>query len=260
MKELLAQTKPGGAKSKRGEICGFSAKSRLRLLKSMACVNYEKAGLPTFLSLTYHMDWGESKDWKRNLDTFIKSLRRKWPEAWGLWKLEFQKRGAPHYHLLLWGGPEVKGYRVPYGNGKFKVKTYGVQKCPEHAPIFDFLMRNWGAAYGYTRIEPIQSIQGVMAYTGKYLGKVQENESGEKTGRVWGVINRKAWKKNVEEHFVDNREAFRFRRVARKWAERMNGYRMKNKSAVRGITVFMKSETAERLRAWACEERNGCPF
>lgn len=258
VKEVVGKTRPGG--SRRGVVRGFSAKSRFRLLKGMACIDYEAAGLPVFLSLTYHEDWGGPGQWKEDLNCFIVGLRRKWPMVWGIWKLEFQKRGAPHYHFILWDGPKVKGCKIPRGNGKWKMVPYGRKKCPENGLVFDWLQRRWGNAHGSTRIEPVATIQGVMAYTGKYLGKMQENESGEHIGRVWGIINRKAWKKYVEESRVDNREAFRFRRVARKWAERMNGYRVKNKSAARGITVFMRSETAQRLKDWACEERNGCPF
>jgi len=39
---------------------------------------------------------------KADLDAFIKRCKRKFSnEIEYLWKLEFQKRGAPHYHMII---------------------------------------------------------------------------------------------------------------------------------------------------------------
>lgn len=256
LKETLTETRPGGGK--RGAIQGFSARSRLRLMILTASVNYALAGLPVFMTLTYG-EWDPDPCvWKEDLRRFLMAVRRTWPMAWGLWKLEFQKRGAPHFHLLLWDGPKVQGFRAYYQSGKYRMMPHGREKVPANGPVFDFMDKNWGDRHGLTRIEPVQTVQGVMAYAGKYLGKLEVAEGH--TGRIWGQINRAAWAVNITESRVDYREAMRFRRVARKWSQRVNGYKSRNPGQIQGMTIFMRAETAERLKTWACEARNGCPF
>jgi hypothetical protein len=62
-------------------------------------------------TLTYPGDWltvaPTGKAVKRHLDAFRKRFERAWGLPFvGIWKLEFQRRGAPHIHL--WG-PEPEG-------------------------------------------------------------------------------------------------------------------------------------------------------
>jgi len=37
------------------------------------------------------------------LKIFLQRFKRAYPDASAIWKLEPQKRGAPHYHMLVWG-------------------------------------------------------------------------------------------------------------------------------------------------------------
>jgi len=69
--------------------------------------------------LTYHNNYPKtSKDVKRHLDTFLKFLRRK--NLKYFWVLEFQKRGAVHYHLIIFNLPymELSNMRLlwPFGH------------------------------------------------------------------------------------------------------------------------------------------------
>lgn len=267
MRELLSEERGRGGK--RGEVRGFSRKSRQRLLIVMASIDYEAAGLPVFLTLTYPGEWDNNPGkWKRDLDVFLHALKRQWPEVWGTWKLEFQKRGAPHFHALLWDGPKVKGIEAQRCNGKFCVVPD--VSDPETLKLFNWMSTTWYRIVGSgdekhlvagTRIEPVKSRQGVMSYTGKYLGKTGGGEEyPEGIGRVWGVIGRDRWKSDPVESRLDHEEYMRIRRVMRKWRERKLGKKDRYKSRITGMNVFMKAETAERLKAWALEHRNGCPF
>ena len=40
---------------------------------------------------------------KADLKAWSGRLKREYPEAAFIWRLEFQKRGAPHFHMLLYG-------------------------------------------------------------------------------------------------------------------------------------------------------------
>lgn len=82
----------------RGDISEFSFRSRLRLLffaKNCDCDFF------SMLTLTYPREWpADGRRVKRDLDAMQKFLKRGHGVR-GIWFLEFQKRGAPHFHLLL---------------------------------------------------------------------------------------------------------------------------------------------------------------
>ncbi|HWL02621.1 MAG TPA: hypothetical protein VNQ52_09645 [Microbacteriaceae bacterium] len=64
------------------------------------------AGLPAMLTLTYPADWQtvapSGEEAKKHLSQFVKRYERKWGcRLRSLWKMEFQRRGAPHFHLFL---------------------------------------------------------------------------------------------------------------------------------------------------------------
>src|SRR5205823_1017705 len=89
----------------RGQINGFSFAARRRLLRLCAEVDRRECRLlPLFVTLTYPSVWpADPADWKRQLDRFFHRLKRGWPDAAAIWRLEFQRRGAPHFHLLVFG-------------------------------------------------------------------------------------------------------------------------------------------------------------
>lgn len=87
----------------RAKIGGFSRQSRRRLLYLLASIDQQASGLPLFVTLTHPgKDWeGYAEEMKRHLDNFHRWLSYRHPEASAFWRLEMQKRGAPHFHLLV---------------------------------------------------------------------------------------------------------------------------------------------------------------
>lgn len=167
---------------KRSKIKGFSINSRRRLLETIATVKKD-ADLPLFVTLTYPEKFPSVDRAKRDLKVFIQRLNRKYPQAGAIWKLEPQERGAPHYHLLVWG-------------------------CKLH-DLFPFVVNNWYDIAGdgdknhylfhagmlrgsQPCVSKVRSWRGVWSYAAKYLGKTfQVAEWGKLwTGRFWGVISR----------------------------------------------------------------------
>ncbi len=78
---------------------------RLSELDYTPLVGGSSQRLPAMVTLTYPADWltvaPNGGAVKRHLD----ALRKRYERAWGelmayIWKLEFQRRGAPHLHLL----------------------------------------------------------------------------------------------------------------------------------------------------------------
>lgn len=155
--------KGGGRRGK----AKFSRASRRRLMRKYAIT--EKKEVPIMLTLTYPKEWNSDPEvWKKHLDNFAKRLFRKFPNSGFAWKLESQKRGAPHYHLLVWG------IKFSY--------------------LYVFASKNWFEVVGSgdekhfragTRVERIRSSNGAMSYCAKYMGKI-EGSWIEGVGRYWG--------------------------------------------------------------------------
>ena len=92
------------ARGVRSSIKGFSTASRRRLLYKIAGIRRD-AELPCFVTLTYPNEFPTIERAKRDLKIFIQRLKYKFSCS-GIWKLEPQERGAPHYHCLIWGVDE----------------------------------------------------------------------------------------------------------------------------------------------------------
>jgi hypothetical protein len=110
--ELLRDDGESPAKPEsRSEITEWSAKSRSRMIRTLAELDWgpvtrSALGVPAMTTLTYPGDWvpvaADGRMVKRHLLRFFKRYERAWGTPWvGPWKLEFQHRGAPHFHL--WG-------------------------------------------------------------------------------------------------------------------------------------------------------------
>jgi hypothetical protein len=91
------------------EITSWSRRSRSRMTRRLCELDYApllaSGVLPAMLTLTYPGDWlavaPNGKAVKKHLRAFLERWRRTWGDRLaGVWKLEFQGRGAPHFHIL----------------------------------------------------------------------------------------------------------------------------------------------------------------
>lgn len=168
----------------RGLVQRFTAASRLRLLHKLAAVDKRavELGRAWFVTLTYPGEYStDPKVWKRDLQAFRKRMERAWCGLAGFWKLEFQRRGAPHWHLLLVadGGIDPSAFRSWTSEAWYATVGSGD-------------VRHLHAG---TQVGKVRGWNQVQAYAGKYLGKtvaedervVQEATGGAAVGRFWGV-------------------------------------------------------------------------
>jgi len=201
-REVVAVLKPAGLGVKqrfttgarpaepgvRGVVAGFSQASRRRMLAKLSGLDWA-TGAIYLTTLTYHDDWGDWTAWKTDLRTWQKRLLRAYGPllAGAIWRLEFQKRGAPHFHLALFWG----------------------ERAPDLARFRQWVSKSWNevAARGDlahlaagTQVIPARNTSGsqmqrLMMYLGKYLcktGRLVDAETGEimQTGRIWGIWGR----------------------------------------------------------------------
>ena len=99
---------PPAVKSyKRSTITNYSQKSRKRFFESLLTMDWEEINIDTIreLTLTYPSIYPKDGELlKRQFDAFAKRLKRfgsEYGQIAFVWKMEFQKRGAPHYHLII---------------------------------------------------------------------------------------------------------------------------------------------------------------
>lgn len=214
------------------KIGGWSSKSRARMVATMAELDLAplllQEGRPAMVTLTYPGDWEtvapNGPKVKAHLQSFFKRFERAWGIPWaGVWKLEFQRRGAPHFHLLmvpptgrageqrqalhlarraLWEtdrrGPAPRWKKSP-GDGKnFRAwlsETWA--DIVDHPDPDEFRRHvNAGTGVDYTEGDRARDPKRAAVYFGKHgtfaakdyqhdVPKLWE-ESGETVGRFWG--------------------------------------------------------------------------
>jgi hypothetical protein len=207
---LGAEKRLREGEGKRGRITQFSRKSRMHFRKLLASVRTDC--LPLFLTLTYPKEYSfDWQRWKRDLKVFCKRMDREWPSSSLVWRLEFQKRGAPHFHIFLYGIYDKSG-RQRFGSewlsdAWFEIVGSGDEKH-----------RRAG-----TKVEVIRTRAGAMSYAVGYNTKMDQTLPGQCVGRYWGVWGRERLPVGEKCEFVIPQEAYkRIKRTFRRFQVAMN--------------------------------------
>lgn len=162
------------AGARRGVIRGFSAASRKRMLEKLA--QWKLKRKVYFVTLTYHEYVDNFRAWKRDLDVFFKRMRRAFGDVAAMWRLEFQRRGAPHFHIIV------------------------TSDVIEYEQLKSFVTRAWaeiahnssvhkGKFATNVRSVNLVSRKHAFAYCAKYMSKTEDKfEQVEETGRCWGTV------------------------------------------------------------------------
>src|SRR5918993_1261623 len=217
----------------RDRVRGFSRESRRNLLRRLASIN--RAAFKAFkgrlisITLTYPHEYPEDPEvCKNHLKALRRRLQRKCGDFAAFWRLGIQKRGALHFHLLLFVGPSFG----PIGE------------------LRRFISSSWHEVTGKvseghlragTCVESVKRWKEVTSYVERYMAKPEEFPEGLETGRIWGIWNPKLLPVRYETVHVSLREAYKIRRIYRKLA------RKKGIGSLRRITVFVRHENVVRL-------------
>jgi hypothetical protein len=214
----------------RGRVAGFSRKSRKRLLDWLNQVDRKEASRALFVTLTYPKRYsGDWSDWKRDLDVLIKRMRRKWNKCSIVWRLEYQERGAPHFHLLVFGA--------------------------------DFIPHRWLARAWYdvvqsgdpnhlkagTEVRRVKSFRQVCYYAAKYISKVQDAPS-RADGRMWGIYGREFLPVFLVTFCLGDREYYQAKRYLKRWLKgRLRKKIRWSGSRSQGLTAYLAGKEGLRL-------------
>lgn len=203
----------------RGVVRGFSTDSRRRLRLAVMAVDWDCLE-SYWVTLTYHRAWSEDwQGWKGDCRRFRQRLARRWGPAGGVWRLEFQRRGAPHFHLVC---------------------SWSAGCRPDGEAFAAWVARNWSDVIGEssrahrrhgTRVDEIYNTSGsglgkLLGYLVKELGKVRQSEDVP-AGRIWGRFGDLPTRVLEDLELTDEGYCELARRVAEQgsgwWADRVSG-------------------------------------
>lgn len=217
-----------------GPVTELSPSARRRMIWATKTIDFEEFPYKAFATLTYHDNW-QGRDHKKDLDSYLKRIRRIYPDIQYLWRLELQDRGAPHFHHLFLSPTTpidcdllAAHWHTLVDPGNIHHKKHGAEVAA--------LDSGW---------------LGVSMYLTKYSTKPEDREGAVYEGRRWG--RSKGLKSNhvTGEYPLSNKEEVRLRRFLRGLLKaRRNRSSLYAKTIVRGHTskVFMDSGTYETLR------------
>jgi hypothetical protein len=217
----------------RDRVRGFSRASRRNLLRRLASINRTafKAfrGRMIFVTLAYPGEYPQDPVLcKGHLKAFRKRLQREYGPFAAIWRLGIQRRGAWHFHLLLFVGPSFG----PIDELRRFISTSWYEVAGKVSE---------GHLRAATRVEAVKKWKEATSYVERYMAKPEEFPEGLQTGRIWGVWNEDLLPVQWETAQVSLRDAFRIRRIYRKLAKR------KSSGSLRRITVFVRHENVLRL-------------
>ena len=157
----------------RGVVSGFSKAARKRMLELLNQLTFERIA---FVTLTYPAEFPlDGREYKKHLRRFRARMERKYPKIRVLWRLEFQRRGAPHFHLLLFDAPFLCKFCLSYdwyksvGSGDKKhlrrgTNIKGVASKGENGKIISYV-----AKYAAKPLDP--QVKNDDTWTGRYYGR-----------------------------------------------------------------------------------------
>lgn len=229
---------------RRGVCLDFTSASRRRLLRWHAGLDRRAIQWkPVFITLTYPGDFEDSPTrWKKDLDTFCQSLTTCFPDAFLLWRMEYQSRGAPHFHLMVYNVQwlVLEDWRAEWqgivGNWPAGATTQGfdIRRC-----------KHWGQS---------------EKYLAKYLAKKGEGPTlanRRPAGRHWGVRGRRNVPTEIEEVELCPNAFQAIRRVTRSISARTWQGNRRPRTRYQGGWVNVRERTQAQLLVLT--HRAACP-
>lgn len=163
---------PPGQRGNTIERLSHRSRARLLMLATETKVQFQ-----SMMTLTYGAEFPyEGKRVKKDLNRFLTWVRRRLKCEY-LWFLEFQKRGAPHIHILL-STERIDRYEfakawceIASDNPEERIKIFKVHAHPDQ----------WQA---------VRKNNGLVRYVAKYATKCRQKtvpKEYQNVGRFWGA-------------------------------------------------------------------------
>jgi hypothetical protein len=187
------QNPPSGAV--RGDVLTFSRASRLNLMRTLATVETAAVGYTMALTLPGRFEHLSRAFVKRCFlrlcDQFTAKAAKDpdFREVSFFWKQELQKRGAIHFHLLLYG---ITNYDER--SNLWKVQKWIAHKWNELVAVGISEEERHQHLAWHRHHSNFDKVANIHGYFAKYLGKDEADLVADEAipGRWWGRVNSKA--------------------------------------------------------------------
>ncbi|MCK5506205.1 MAG: hypothetical protein KAJ10_13655 [Thermodesulfovibrionia bacterium] len=161
---------------------------------------------PLFITLTYHhgheVDTSIHRDHFHN---FLTQLRVLDDNIQYIWRLEYQKRGAPHYHLILFPSLSLRRFPDLWYSGRLTFIWHSISDPDSIAH----------SKYGF-KLTSIKSYQMACSYISKYCGKVDVINEVKTGFKQWGNSRNLPIQVNLRLD-VDREKAYNYLEIIRTW-------------------------------------------
>lgn len=253
-KKLARPPKHLSSPSKRKAISEWSPKSRANMVARFSSLDYSEMfsksdPIPVMLTLTYPGDWltvaPNAKASKAHLSNFKKRFEREYKVPfYALWKAEFQRRGAVHFHIFCIAPVDVHNFR-----GWVAQTWADVVAHPEPRERAKHLMAGTSVEYAFGSTADAPKIIAV------YFAKHSSPNTGKKeyqnhpplewttngtVGRFWGY-----WHLASKSAFVElpQKDALYASRIIRRWHDAQ-------RICVKKKVIRVNQETGEINYRW----------
>lgn len=253
-RKLARPPKHLSSPSKRKSINKWSSKSRANMVARFSSLDYSEMfskvdPVPVMLTLTYPGDWltvaPSAKASKAHLSNFKKRFEREFKVPfYGLWKAEFQRRGAVHFHIFCVSPVPVGDFR------EWVARTWtDVVAHPEPGERAKHLLAGTSVEYAFGSSAEAPKIIAI------YFAKHSSPNTGKKeyqnhpplewstsgtVGRFWGY-----WHLSSKSAFVElpKEDALYASRIIRRWHDAQ-------RICIKREVIRVNRETGEISRRW----------
>ncbi len=199
------------------------------------------------VTLTYPGDWMSCVPTPQVAHEHLRTLQKRWERKFGrleaTWKLEFQRRGAPHFHLLARIPPiALPTVRAWVARQWFEIVGSGDERHLRAGTAVDVSWRGWDGSAAIARYFAKHGLWSTKEY------QHDVPDEWETTGRWWGVWHLERVRVVVQ---LDDDAAVLLRRLMRRWYRAnhrkrlvVHGVEMHN-----GIEVLRVGYRGGRLRS-----------
>lgn len=211
------------------EVTAWSSKSRRRMQLVFAQLDYAPlfaAGVPAMVTLTYPGSWLEVAPNGRAVKAHFRALERRWFRRWRtplrcLWKLEFQRRGAPHLHLFVVPPGDARAFRAWLSLTWADIVGADASTGERRRHVLA------GTAVDYAEAARMRDPRRLAVYFMKHGQKTRDDKEyqhvvpmawrgrGDGPGRFWGYRGLEKVTSTVELH---GRDFVVAKRVLRRWS------------------------------------------
>jgi hypothetical protein len=166
----------------RSRITNFTNDSRRRMEIRFRESEWPQHRLLVFITLTWPRHFSaEPRDWKAALRAWRAAYERQWGPLTAIWALEFQRRGAPHFHLACAGprGVSIEELRRWSAETWYRIAGHGDER---------HLHQHQKEGHCKRARTPNE----LLGYLAKEIGKRGQKElpawlTNKGAGRWWGV-------------------------------------------------------------------------